>query len=269
MDLAVAVEETRLPKRPTTLAKEEDHETCNNSKAGNVNASDRHMPDAGTELTKRVAALAEKAPRVPRCDTPEQPGYQELFIVEGDSASDAIRAVCDHDTQHVHAIQGKPMNVFRASEKAMRANDRVNSLFHRVMRTPVGSEADYVTFDRVILLTDANADGVHAKALLLGIFAEAMPDVIADGRLFTIRSPQFSVSYAQSKKPVFAYSSEGRESVISQLADADATNIESNHFSGLASMSSHELVSAFTNPETRLLSALDDTHVKSARSVFS
>lgn len=162
------------------------------------------------------------------------------------------------------------MNVFRASEKAVWSNERVNGLYRRVVGSPSAHlSPDYIFYDRIILLTDANADGVHAKALLLGIFAEVMGDVIRESRLWTIRAPQFAISYAESKTPVFAYSTEGRESVISQLAKQGASKIETQHFAGLAGMSPPELTTAFTNRETRRLSQLDGSHVEAARSVLS
>lgn len=198
----------------------------------------------------------------------------ELFIVEGESAADAIQQVCSVEHQHIHPIQGKPMNVFRASEKTIWANERVNGLYRRVVGSPSAYlSPDYISFDRVILLTDADADGVHAKALLLGIFAEVMPEIISEGRLFTIRAPQFAISYSQPggpvKNPVFAYSTEGRESVISQLVSRGATRVATQHFAGLAGMSPHELTFAFTNPETRQISALEAHHVEAARSVLA
>ncbi len=194
----------------------------------------------------------------------------ELFIVEGESAADALQQVCNVENQHIHPIQGKPMNVFRASEKTIWANERVSAIHRRVVGSPSAHLLpDYVFYDRVILLTDANADGVHAKALLLGIFAEVMPEVIEAGRLFTIRAPQFAVSYAQAPHPVFAYSTDGRDSVIGQLANGGATKVATQHFAGLAGMSAPELTFAFTNPDTRRISQLDASHVAAARSVLS
>ena len=194
----------------------------------------------------------------------------ELFVVEGESAADALRQVCQPDEQHVHAIQGKPMNVFRASTKAIWANDRVSGLHFKIIGSPSAHLLpDYVSYRRVILLTDANVDGVHAKALLLGIFAKVMPELIEEGRLFTIRAPEYAVRCAERTAPVFAYSQDGRQSVLNQLADRGATKLSTQHYAGLAGMSDSELALAFTNHESRQLTALDASHVAAARSVLS
>jgi DNA gyrase/topoisomerase IV subunit B len=194
----------------------------------------------------------------------------ELFIVEGESAADAIVQVCRPETQHVHAIQGKPMNVVRASSKTVWANDRVNDLYRRVIGSPSAKFLpDYIWYRRVILVTDANVDGVHAKALLLALIAEVMPEIVDEGRLFTVRAPEFAVTCAERTDPIFAYSAEGRQSVLSQLADRGATKLATQHYAGLAGMSSHELARAFTNPDTRRLSSLDRDHVSVARAALA
>lgn len=193
----------------------------------------------------------------------------ELFVVEGESAADALRHVCRRDDQHVHAIQGKPMNVVRASTKAIWANDRIAGLHRKIIGSPSAHLLpDHVWYRRVILLTDGNVDGAHAKALLLAIFAEVMPDVIHERRLYTIRAPEFAVRCAERTEPIFAYSQEGRQSVLSQLADRGATRLSTQHFAGLAGMSDADLVQAFTDPLTRRLSALDGSHVAAARAVL-
>jgi len=194
----------------------------------------------------------------------------ELFVVEGESAADALGQVCRPEGQHVHAIQGKPMNVFRASTKAIWANDRVSGLHFRIVGSPSAHLLpDFIRYRRVILLTDANVDGVHAKALLLGIFSKVMPELIEEGRLFTIRAPEYAVRCAERVDPVFAYSPEGRQSVIAQLADRGATKLSTQHYAGLAGMSDTELALAFTNPATRQISSLDASHVAAARSVLA
>ncbi len=69
--------------------------------------------------------------------------------------------------------------------------------------------------------------------------------------------------------PIFAYSAEGRHSVLAQLAERGATKLVTQHYAGLAGMSSSELARAFTNPETRELASLDHKHVAAARAVLA
>lgn len=194
----------------------------------------------------------------------------ELFVVEGESAAAAIGQVCRPGVQDVHAIQGKPMNVTRASPKAVWANDRVRLLHHRVAGTESSHLVpDYDPVDRVVLLTDGNVDGVHTKALLVALVAEVLPELIDDGRLFTIRAPEFAVSCTERSTPIFAYSNEGRRSVLNQLAERGATKLATQHYAGLASMSSDELRTAFTDPATRRLTSITEQQVAAARAALS
>ncbi len=202
-------------------------------------------------------------------DDGDDAATHELFIVEGESAADAVEHVCNPTSQNVHPIQGKPMNVVRASEKAVWANNRVRMLHHRIVGSPSAHLVPgHVPLDRVILLTDANVDGVHAKALLLALIAEVMPELVHDDRVFTIRAPTYGVTCEERSTPVFAYSPEGRQSVMAQLVDRGATKLATQHYAGLASMSADELSFAFTNRATRRLSALNASHVAAARAAL-
>ncbi len=195
----------------------------------------------------------------------ENPDH-ELFVVEGVSAADAVANVCDPKAQFVYAVQGKPMNVVRATDAEVAANARVDEIVRRLDRNR-SEEFDphHVPYARIILLTDADVDGVHAKALLLALIARAMPNVIEAGRLFTVRAPSFSVNCAELDEPVFAYSPEGRDHVIAQLRERNATRVESRHYKGLAGMNADMLWRACVNPETRRLTPLTAEHLAAAR----
>lgn len=193
----------------------------------------------------------------------------ELFVVEGLSAANAIGKVCEPTTQYVYAMQGKPMNVVRASNGEIRSNERVGELTRRILRNRAeGFDPDHIPFSRVILLADADVDGVHAKALLLVMIAHVLPELIERGQLFTVRAPLFSTRCAEMDRPVYSYSPEGRNSVLDQLAARQATKVESNHYKGIASMNSEDIWDACINPETRHMTVLTAEHVAAARSVL-
>ncbi len=198
----------------------------------------------------------------------------ELFIVEGVSAANAVRNVCDQTGQFVYAMQGKPMNVERATDVEVAKNERVDEIYRRISRNrPAGidgTEADRERppFRRVILLTDGDVDGVHAKALLLVLVNRVMPELVTDGRLFTIRAPQFGVTCAEHPDAVFAYSPGGRQSVLEQFAGRGGTNIRARHYKGLASMDGDDLRRLCIDSETRTLSELTAEHVAAARAAL-
>lgn len=233
------------------------------------------MIPTATDWRSTKTRSSIKPLRMPPEDDTQQPATQqllehELFIVEGESAAHAILQACHPERQHVHSIQGKPMNVVRASTNTVWANDRVNDLYRRVVGSPSAKFLpDYIWFRRVIILTDGNVDGVHAKALLLALIAEVMPELVKEERIFTVRAPEFAISCAERDDPIFAYSADGRQSVLSQLAERGATQLATQHYAGLAGMSSSELTRAFTNRDTRRLSSLDSGHVSAARAALA
>ena len=200
--------------------------------------------------------------------------HHELFIVEGVSAANALQNVCDQTSNFVYAVQGKPMNVERATDAEVRRNERVDEIYRRISRNrPAGidgAEADLERppFKRVILLTDGDVDGVHAKALLLVLIHRVMPELVEDGRLFTIRAPQFGVTCTEHPEAVFAYSPEGRQSVLEQFTGRAGTNIRARHYKGLASMDGADLRRLCVESATRRLSELTAEHVAAARAAL-
>ncbi len=194
----------------------------------------------------------------------------ELLIVEGVSAANAVEKVFDPRQQRVFAVQGKPMNVLRASDRKVRANKVADDLWTIIGRGHVDDTRPYlVPFDRVILLTDGDVDGVHAKALLLLMIARVRPEIIEEGRLFTVRAPMFSIRCAEMDQPVFAYSLDGRQLVFDRLRERQASQVQIKHFKGLASMDDEDLWAACVNPETRQLSPLTASQVSAARAALS
>ncbi|MEZ5341400.1 MAG: toprim domain-containing protein [Acidimicrobiales bacterium] len=215
---------------------------------------------------------------VPENAVPEnavvKPAGPELFVVEGRSAANAVRKVIDKATQSVYAVQGKPMNVVKASQREIDANERVAELYRRIVRNRAEGfdpdpSPDAVPFDRVILLADADVDGVHAKALLLVMIDAILPDLVASEMLFTVRAPLFAVTCDQRSSPVFAYSPDGRQRVTAQLLEQGASGVESVHFKGIASMNSDEIWESCLNPATRLMTPLTAEHVGAARSALA
>ena len=90
-----------------------------------------------------------------------------------------------------------------------------------------------------------------------------LPDLIAAGRLHTVRAPQFAVT-CQEREPVYTYTVAGRDSAVEQLAGAGATRIRVKHYKGLASMQADELLRVCVNPATRRATQLTQTQVDAA-----
>ena len=157
-------------------------------------------------------------------------GVRELFVVEGISAANAAVIARDPKTQAILAVQGKPMNVERASDKEILANEKLRSIV-RAIGAWCGDafDLDSVQYDRVLLLTDGDADGIHASALLLLAFDYLMPELISASRLERVRAPLFAIDADQLDELVYAYSAPHRERIVSQMRERKMTGIDHDY----------------------------------------
>jgi DNA gyrase subunit B len=121
----------------------------------------------------------------------------ELFLVEGDSALASVVAVRNEQHQAVLALQGKPLNAWAATEKRV-AQHAQYSLFAKALglHTPTAMDEEALAslrFDRVCLLLDPDADGIHIGALLLLYLQRWLPLLISSGRVLMLRAPMFEL----------------------------------------------------------------------------
>ncbi len=199
----------------------------------------------------------------------------ELFIVEGDSASGAVINVRDPQTQAVLPMQGKPLNALKASGDRVAAfplfRQLVSALGVPLIDPQTGEVGDIrkARFERVLLLFDPDADGIHCGALMLMFFYRWMRPLLDAGRVFMVRPPLFLVSFAGSEQRFHAYSPDHAGRLISELKARGATDIKTHHHRGLASIDPTLLASACLNPETRKTDVMTVQDALAAMSVFN
>lgn len=180
----------------------------------------------------------------------------ELFLVEGDSAARSLANVRDERTQAVLPLQGKPLNAWRADPDKVRDNLLYRQLAAALgigdplMQAAPGVPAP-LRFERVVLLLDPDADGVHIEALLLLYFARFLPTLIECGQLWRVRAPMFSLTHAATGEIAQAYSPAHRDALLRQMqADAAGAVAQHRHL-GLGSLPPALLRRACVDPATR------------------
>ena len=119
----------------------------------------------------------------------------EIFITEGDSAAGRVNTERDEVTQAVFKLSGKPINAIRASADALRKNAVFQDLITVLGVSPADKNLDNMRFQRILIMTDADADGYHIVALLIGILYTINPLILTEGRVHVTNPPLYAYTY--------------------------------------------------------------------------
>jgi topoisomerase-4 subunit B len=165
-----------------------------------------------------------------------------LFITEGDSASGSITKSRDVETQAVFSLRGKPLNTYGLGKKIVYQNEEF-ALLQAALGVEEGIEG--LRYNRVVVATDADVDGMHIRLLLLTFFLQFFPEVIREGHLFILQTPLFRVR--NKKQTLYCYSEEEKDAAMAKLGKT----AEITRFKGLGEISPDEF-KFMIGPEMRL-----------------
>jgi topoisomerase-4 subunit B len=165
-----------------------------------------------------------------------------LFITEGDSASGSITKSRDVNTQAVFSLRGKPENTFGISKSIVYKNEEFNLLQAALN---IEDDIDNLRYNKVVIATDADVDGMHIRLLIITFFLNFFPDLIRQGHLYILQTPLFRVR--NKKKTVYCYSEDEKAQAIKKLG----ASVEITRFKGLGEISPDEF-SGFIGENIRL-----------------
>ncbi|MFI3278915.1 MAG: toprim domain-containing protein [Rikenellaceae bacterium] len=154
-----------------------------------------------------------------------------IFITEGNSASGSITSSRDVRTQAVFSLRGKPLNCYGLTKKIVYENEEFNLLQAALN---IEEDMENLRYNKVIVATDADVDGMHIRLLLLTFFLQFFPDVIRAGHLYILQTPLFRVR--NKKETFYCYTEEER---LKAIADCGST-AEITRFKGLGEISADE-----------------------------
>ncbi len=164
-------------------------------------------------------------------DRNERAEQSTLFIVEGDSAAGSLTACRDVQTQAVFALKGKPLNTYGLSKKVIYENEEFH-LLQSALNIEEGM--DGLRYNRVVIATDADVDGMHIRLLLISFFLQFFPDLIRNGHLFILETPLFRVR--NKKRTIYCYDEREKQNAMAELGAAH----EITRFKGLGEISAGE-----------------------------
>jgi topoisomerase IV subunit B len=154
-----------------------------------------------------------------------------IFITEGDSASGSITKARDVQLQAVFSLRGKPLNCYGLSKKVVYENEEFNLLQHAL---DIEDGLEGLRFNRVVIATDADVDGMHIRLLLLTFFLQFFPDLVRSGHLYILETPLFRVRDKQ--KTFYCYNEGEKQDAILKLRGKP----EITRFKGLGEISPDE-----------------------------
>lgn len=213
-------------------------------------------------VTKQTRERAKKASlnnkklrdcRVHYCDAKgDRRDDTSLFITEGLSATGTITKVRNVETQAVFSLRGKPLNTFGKSQKDIKANEEFYLLDTAL---DIADGIENLRYNKVIIATDADVDGMHIRLLMITYFLQFYPDLVKKGHVYILQTPLFRVrnkNTSRGKKKVkdetyYCYTDDERVTAINRLGK----NAEITRFKGLGEISADEFKD-FIGPDMRL-----------------
>ncbi|GAB4091375.1 DNA topoisomerase IV subunit B [Flaviaesturariibacter terrae] len=206
-----------------------------NERAKKANLHNKKLRDCKVHLNEETPPKAK-----PEYFTTKQ--NTTIFITEGDSASGSITKARNVDTQAVFSLRGKPLNCFGMSKKIVYENEELNLLQHALN---IEEGLDGLRYNRIVIATDADVDGMHIRLLIMTFFLQFFPDLVKNNHVYILQTPLFRVRNKQ--ETIYCYSETEKQAAVRKLGNKP----EITRFKGLGEISPDEF-GRFIGDEMRL-----------------
>ena len=196
---------------------------------------------------ERAKAITLRIPQLKDCknhfDSKKEKGKGTMvFICEGQSAAGSITSCRDVNNQAVFVLKGKPLNVWDLKRDVMYKNDEMYNLMQSLN---VEDNTGGLRYDKVILATDADVDGMHIRNLMITYFFRFFEQLVHDGHVYVLETPLFRVR--NKEKTIYCYSENERDNAVKELGGKP----EITRFKGLGEISPKEFAQ-FIGKQMRL-----------------
>ena len=235
-----------------------DHWLSGNKKSSDqliqhfINNAEYRLSRKNERLVSRKTAVQKlRLPgKLADCSSTSAEGT-ELFLVEGDSAGGSAKQARDRQTQAILPLRGKILNVANATAQKIAANQEIQDL---EIALNCGSlnhyNEDALRYEKIIIMTDADADGAHIAALLMTFFYMRMRKLIENGHLYLAKPPLYRL--VQGTKTYYAADEAQKEKLFKELSK-DRKTVEIGRFKGLGEMTPKQLKETTMEKKSRLL----------------
>ncbi len=203
------------------------------------------------EAKEKQKKIAFKIPKLRDCkfhynDGSISSNETMIFLTEGESASASVVAARDPFTQAIFSLRGKPLNVHEMALDQLYKNEE---LYNLMCALNIEDDLASLRYNKIVLATDADVDGMHIRNLLLTFFLTYFEGLVIGGHLFILETPLFKVR--SKEKTLYCYSDEEKEEAVRKLSEKGKKSIEMTRFKGLGEISPSEF-KQFIGKEIRL-----------------
>jgi topoisomerase-4 subunit B len=180
------------------------------------------------------------------------PARTELFLVEGDSAGGSAKQARDKDYQAILPLRGKILNTWEVESGSVLASEEVHNLAIAIGCDPGKDDLSGLRYDKVIILADADSDGLHIATLLSALFLRHFPALVREGHVFVAMPPLFRVDVG---KQVFYCLDQSERDALLQRIEREKIKgqVSVTRFKGLGEMNPSQLRESTIHPDTRRL----------------
>ncbi len=176
----------------------------------------------------------------------------ELFLVEGDSAGGSAKQARDKEFQAILPLRGKILNTWEVESSGVLASNEVHDLAIAIGCDPGHANIDGLRYGKIIVLADADSDGLHIATLLAALFLRHFPALVAAGHIFVAMPPLFRVDVG--KQVFYALDEEEKTLLLERIANENIRGtVNVTRFKGLGEMNPSQLRESTVHPDTRRL----------------
>lgn len=224
----------------------------------------RNAAKKARKLARKNALISTSLPGKLADCTQRKPDGTELYIVEGDSAGGSAKSARDRGFQAILPLRGKILNVEKSRMSKQLENKELKSII-TAMGTGVQDHfsIEKMRYEKIIIMTDADIDGAHIRALLLTFFYRNFQPLIDEGHVFIAQPPLYKVQSGNSKK--YFYTDEA----LAEYREERSTKVSVQRFKGLGEMNPTQLWDTTMNPENRILKQVTIKDALQADDLFS
>jgi len=214
------------------------------------NATQR-MKSAKKVVRKKVTQGPALPGKLADCSSQDL-AHTELFLVEGDSAGGSAKQARNREYQAILPLRGKILNTWEVESDAVLANQEVHDISVAVGVDPGSSDISGLRYGKVIILADADSDGLHIATLLCALFLKHFTALVDAGRVFVAMPPLYRIDVG--KETHYALDDEERRGILEMIAaEKKSAKVTETRFKGLGEMNPLQLRESTVDPDTRRL----------------